>query len=188
MTAPFDLLLSVVIGASVVLASRGQLRLATRPWFASRQLAALVSLELMLLAPGAAYRYLFHPDWAFMYLLDTSGYSGMLAAGSLLLVVAAGVGTFWLGDFCARTGRLWLLLLALAVALAGLAVVVAVGSPRLAVVGSFAGWTGTYGLRPLGDSDLLLAMLVMGACLAVGWFHVLFRFAREGIRLARASR
>lgn len=188
MTAPIDLLLSVVVAASIVLTTRSQLRLSPQPWYATRYFAALATFEGMLLLPAAGYRYAFHPDWSFLYLFDASRYPGALTAGALVAVAAAAVGTFWLGDLLCRTGRVWALVLVLGGALAGIAAVATMGFGRMRLVGSHAQWVGTFGLRPLAETDLLLAILVMSGCVLIGWVFILYLFAREATALARTSR
>ncbi len=188
MTAPIDLLLSIAIAASVVLATRTQLRLSPQPWYATRYFAAVASFEAMVVLPAAGYRYGFHTDWSFLYLFEASRHASAVTVGGLVAVAGAAVGTFWLGDFLCRTGRVWALVLLLGGAIVGVGVVAALGLPRMALVGSHAQWVGTFGLRPLTSTDLLFALLIMGACVLLGWVFILYLFAREAAALARASR
>ena len=188
MTAPIDALLSFLLGGAIALACRVQLRLSPRPWYATRYFAALVGFMAMLVAPAAVYRYFFHPDWSAMYLVDASGSPSLFGFGALVAVVGAGLGAFVLGNYCARAHREWLLLTTLAVAAAGIAVVSAVGFHRIKVVGTFDQWQGSFGLRPLGETDLLPALAIMGACMLLAWLHVLILFVREGASVRSASR
>jgi hypothetical protein len=142
----------------------------------------------MLVIPGASYRYFFHPDWSAMYLVNASNFPALFGLVSLLAVAGSGVAAFVLGNYCARARREWLLLTMLAVAAAGVAVVSTVGAHRIRVVGTLAQWDGTYGLRTMYETDLILAVLIMGGCVLIAWLHVLFLFAREGAALRAASR
>lgn len=187
MTAPIDVLLAFVLGGAVALACRVQLRLSPRSWYDTRHFAALGGLLGMLVVPGASYRYFFHPDWSAMYLVNASNSPALFGLASLIGVAGSGVAAFVLGNYCARARREWLLLTMLAVAAAGVAVVATVGAHRIKVVGSLAQWEGTFGLRPVGETDLFLAMLIMGGCVVLAWIHVLVLFAREGAALRAAS-
>jgi hypothetical protein len=186
-TAPIDALLSFMLGGAIALACRVQLRLSPRPWYATRYFAALVGFNAMLVAPAAVYRYFFHPDWSAMYLVDASSFPALFGLGALVAVVGSGVGAFVLGAHCARAHREWLLLTTLAVAAAGIAVVAAVGYHRIRVVGSFEQWQGSFGLRPLLETELFVALALMGGCMLAGWLHVLIVFAFEGAAVRSAS-
>ena len=188
MTAPIDLLMSVIFGASAVLASRTQLRLSPQPWYATRYFAALLTFEGMLVLPASGYRLLFHPDWSFMYLFEASAHPAAYGAASLALLALVGVGTFCVGDFLSRTGRVWALIIVLGLAISGIATIAAVGAERLGTVGTHSQWAGTFGLHPLVETDLLFAVLIMGGCVAVGWVFILYIFIREAVALARTSR
>lgn len=179
-TAPIDLLLSLIFGGAVALASRGQLRVTSRPWYLTRYFVATVTFHGLVVLPAAAYRYVFHPDWAFMYLFDTSSFRVVFVSIGLLLVFAAGVAGFLLGKHCARTDRLWLLLTSMAVCAGGIALITTLGARRLSAVGSTAQWEGAFGLSPIMSTDLFPAVVVMGGCALVGWISVLASFAREG--------
>jgi hypothetical protein len=187
-TAPIDMLLAFVLGGAISLACRVQLRLNPRPWYATRYFAAMIGFFSLVFLPAAAYRYFFHPDWSVMYLLDTSSTPGLFGLIGLLLLGASAIGAFVLGNYCARAHREWLLLTTLALAVAGIATIAAIGVERIKLVGSFAQWQGSFGLRPLAATDLFLAVVVMGACAALAWLHILVLFAREGAAVRNASR
>ncbi len=188
MTAPLDVLLTFVLSGSLALACRVQLRLNPRPWYATRYFAMLLSLHGLVVLPAAAYRYFFHPDWAAMYLFPASETSGLFGLTALLSAGGAAVGAFILGHYCARTHREWVLLTTLALAIGGIATMAVLGAGRIAVVGTFTQWDGTFGLRPLRTTDLFAATMIMGACVLLAWLHVLVLFAREGSALRSASR
>ena len=188
MTAPIDVLLSVVLSGSVALACRGQLRQTPHAWYATRYFAALGAFDLMLFLPAAAYRYVFPIDGAFMYLFDASRYAAGTVALAVLAIAAASVGTFWLGDHCSRSGRIWLLLAVLGAAAVGIAVIATLGAPRIHLVGTHSQWVGSFGLLPMARTELLLAIVVMGLCMLVGWSYIVVQFVKEGVALARASR
>lgn len=187
MTAPIDLLLAFVLSGAVALACRIQLRLSPRPWYATRYFAVLATFFGLVVLPGAAYRYFFYPDWSVMYVVDASATAGLFAMVALLALAGAAVGAFILGNYCARGHREWLLLTVLALASAGIATIATTGAERIKQVGSFAQWHRTFGLRDLGETDLFLAVLVMGGLVMLAWVHVLVMFAREGAAVRSAS-
>lgn len=188
MTAFIDIFLSFVFGAAIALACRIQLRVSPRPWYATRYFYSLLVFQGMAVLPSAAYRYFFHPDWSAMYLFNASEVQSLFGLSSLALIFASGMGAFILGNFCARTQREWILLAGLAVAIAGIATVAVLGEDRFKVVGNFAQWTGSFGLRQFAETDLLPAVLLMGGCVVFAWLHILFLFAREGAAVRQASR
>lgn len=188
MTAPLDLLISVVFGGAIALASRGQLRVSSRPWYATRYFASAAIFQGLLVLPAAAYRYFFHPDWAAMYLFEASKATVIYGIAGLGLVLGAGVGTFGLGNYCARTHREWLILTVMALAVAAVVLMVVLLPERLLLVGSYAQWHGSFGLRALAETDLLPAVLVMDGCVLVGWVAVLAVFVREGASFVRPAR
>jgi len=179
-TVPIDLLLSVLFGGAVALASRGQLKVSSRPWYASRYFVATLAFHALVVLPAAAYRYVFHTDWAFMYFFDGSSLDGALVPAGLLLLLAASVGGFAIGTSCARTDRLWLLLTVMAACMGGIALVATLGARRLLSVGSTTEWDGGFGLSPITSTDLLPAIVVMGLCVLAGWISLLAFFAHEG--------
>jgi len=187
-TAPIDVLLSFVLGGAVALAARIQLRLSPRPWYATRYFASLGTLYGFLVVPAASYRYFLHPDWSAMYMVDVAPAQQFFGLGALLAVMGSGLGAFVLGNYCARAHREWILLASLAAAAGGIAMLAALGAGRIGVVGSHAQWTGTFGLREIGETDLLPAMLIMGLFVVGAWVHVLVVFAREGTAVRSASR
>jgi len=187
LTAPVDVLLCVVFGVTSALASRVQLRLSSQPWFSTRYFASLATFLLMVVMPSTAYRYFFHPDWATMYAFEASRATGLFAVVTLLIGLGAGVGAFWLGSYCCRERKDWILLVVLGVAVAALALIAALGSARIGQVGTYAQWVGEFGLQPLGATDVLPELLISVVALAVGWLYLLVFFAREGFALSRAS-
>jgi hypothetical protein len=188
LTAPLDALLSFVLGGFVALACRVQLRLSPRPWYATRYFAGLASFQLLVFLPAAFYRYYFFPDWSAMYLFNASQFHFWATGGGLVVAALMAIAAFVLGNRCARARREWLLLTALAVALAGLATVASLLVDRLWSVGSFAQWQRNFGLRQLTETDLLPALLAMGVCVLVAWLYMLVIFAREGSAMGHASR
>ena len=187
MTAPLDVLISVVLSGAVALACRGQLRVSSRSWYATRYFTALSTFLLLLVLPSAAYRYFFHPDWAAMYLIEASDLTVPFSVACLVAMSGAGVGTFALGSHCARSHREWLILTVLALAVGGIFVVAALSGTRLGQVGTYAQWHGSFGLRPLFTTDLWPALLVMGGCVLVVWIVMLVLYVREGVSFIRSS-
>ncbi len=179
-TIPIDVLLSIVFGSAIALSSRGQLRVSSRTWFTTRYFVATVAFHGLVVLPSAAYRYFFHPDWSYMYLVDTSFAPVALSITGLIVLLAAGVGAFLIGSYCVRSNREWLILTVIVTAVAGIALVATLGVSRLGVVGTTAQQLGSYGLLQLHETDLLPAMLVMGGCVLGGWIYILVLFSREG--------
>lgn len=180
MTAPIDVLLSIVFGSAIALASQGQLRVSSRSWFATRYFVATVAFHALVVLPSAAYRYFFHRDWSFMYLFDTTSAPVAFSILGLVVVFVAGICSFLVGSHCVRTNREWLILTIIVSAVGGIALVAVLGVSRLGVVGSTAQRLGSFGLQPLHLTDLLPAMAAMGACVLGGWIYILVLFAREG--------
>ena len=188
MTAPLDILIAYVLSGAVALTCRTQLRLSPRPWYATRDFAALCSLFGLVVIPASAYRYFLHPDWAAMYLFDVNQLSGLFGLLGLVLVFGSAVGAFALGNYCARAHREWILLASMAAAIGGIVTLSLLGLERIRLVGSHNQWVGTFGLRPLGETDLYWSALVMGALVIGAWLHVLWLLSREGSAIRNASR
>lgn len=188
MTAPIDALIAFVIAGALSLSCRVQLRISPRPWYATRYFLGLATLFGFLVIPSAAYRYFFHPDWSSMYLFDAARLPGVFGMGAIVVVLGSAMGAFVLGNYCARGHREWLLLAALALATAGIALAATFGADRIKVVGSHRQWEGAFGLQPLGETDLFPAVIVMGACVLLGWLHALLIFTREAAAVKNGSR
>lgn len=186
-TAPLDIVISVVLGGAIALAARGQLRVSSRSWYASRYFVVVATFQGFLVLPAAAYRYFFHPDWAYMYLFEASRATAVFGMVGLSAVLIAGIVSFSLGAYCARSQREWLILTVMGLAIALAVLATALGKARLVMVGSFDQWHGSFGLRPMFETDLLPALLVMGGCVVVGWITILAILTREGASFIRNS-
>lgn len=146
--------------------------------------ARVVALfALLVFAPACAYFLVFAGDWSYAYLVDARR---VPSAIELVLVAADGAAVV-AGFVLARrrlAARAFGAAIALVAAPLGVALVAAlVLAPRLAVEGTYAQFHGDYGTRPLVGGPVGIAVVWMGAVVAIGAF-----VAARALRFAAPSR
>lgn len=181
---PISFLLAYVTGIIASLSARAELRGTPRPALGTSGFRAFATYVLLVLVPSTVYFYAFHGDWFLLYLLDSTTVPSAVAL--LLFVVEAGVGAvgFVSGAHLVRMQRE-----SLAIAIALLTTVVAVAllfalRDRVATVGTYAQFHGTFGLKPWVESPLLPAVVLFATILLVGLVHTCIRTHWGGRRVA----
>jgi hypothetical protein len=185
-TVPFDLLLNFLIGASVALAARADLRERAVPVMKNRYIAGALVFELLIFWPIGIYLYALHRDWSWMYLLD-----GYKAPAVLGVAAMAGYLGMLIGGYAAvhvclqrRRDRLAYAVTGV-VALCLLALTIALGR-RLIGYGTYAEFHAGKAM-PLWHSKLGYVLAGAGPLFAAGWLFLLRHFEHEGQRLASQS-
>ena len=175
MPLPTVLFLAFATGIAAALAGRTELKVSPRPALITRASLAFLIFDFLVLVPASAYFYAFHGDWFLLYTFDVQR---IPSASALVGFVPEGVraaGGFALGAGLVRTQRE-----TIAGVTIGLAVLFGIGSAlvasdRLAMVGSYAQYRGSFGLVPFAEGPLFVGTITMSAILAVGLTFLLTR-------------
>jgi hypothetical protein len=155
-------------GVATAMASRRELRVSPRPALLSRGFAAYVLFATLVLVPVSVYFYVFHGDWSLLYLVDVRTVPSAVAMVGFVLEVGLGAVGFATGAALVRSQRE-----PLAGAAAGAAVLAGIlvawmARDRLAVVGSYAQFSGGFGLVPFVSAPVLPGALLMGTLMLAG--------------------
>lgn len=184
MNLPISFVIAYTSGIIASLASRAELRGTPRPALATSGFKAFATYVLLVLVPSTVYFYAFHGDWFLLYLIDATSVPS--AVGLLLFVVEAIVSAvgFASGAHLVRMQRE-----SLAVAMASLTAMLGMGlllvlRERVATVGTYAQFHGTFGLKPWLESPLLPAVVLFSTLLVVGLVHACVRTHWGGRRMA----
>lgn len=175
MPLPTVLSLAFLTGILSALAGRSEIKLSPRHPLLTRAFGAFAIFTACVMIPVSVYFYVFHGDWFLLYLVDVREVPSAVALIGFVLEGALGTGGFALGASLLRSQRE-----TAAGALAGLSLLVAVGLPlllreRLSRVGSFAQFTGGFGLVDYTAGPIFVGSLVMGAILATAIAFLLGR-------------
>lgn len=182
MPLPTLICLVFASGIAAALASRLELRVSPRPPLLTTSFGAFAVFTCLVAVPVGAYFYVFHGDWFLLYTIDVRRIPSALALVGFVLLFGIGALGFGVGASMVRGQRDTLggVLVGLAV-LAGGAVVF-VARDRLALVGTFRNYTGSFGLTSYGEGPLVRGSIVMGAILLVGTAFLLYRLVSSGRR------
>lgn len=169
-------------GVAAALASRGELRVSPRPPLLTRSFGAFAIATFWITLPVGLYFYVFHGDWFLLYLVDVQRVPSAVALIGFVLLEGVGSLGFALGASLTRSQRdvLGGAVVGLGVLAAG-ASVLAVRS-RLQLVGTFAQWSGGFGLVPFDEAPTLPGAILGATVLLVGHGVVLARLSYGGRR------
>lgn len=123
--------------------------------------------SLCVLLPISVYFYIFHGDWFLLYLIDVREIPSAVALVGFVLEGLLGVAGFSVGASLLRSQRE-----GVAGALAGTSLLLAVLVPvllrdRLGRVGTYAQFSGGFGMTDFSAGPLFLGTLVMSAAFLV---------------------
>lgn len=182
MPLPPFLLFAVTTGLSSALAARYELRTSPRPVPLTQGFAATMIYGALVVVPASVYFYAFHGDWFMLYSVDVQTIPSAVAllafVGEGLLV---GLG-YLLGASLVRSQREAVVGVLLGTFLAALAFVIYFYRDRLALVGSFAQFHGSFGLAAYGEGALFQGSVVIGGIVLLGWAFLLARVWYGGQR------
>lgn len=175
MPLPTVLFLAFATGIAAALAGRTELKISPRPALLTRSSLAFLIFDFLVLVPASAYFYAFHGDWFLLYVTDVQRIPSAVALVGFMLQGVLAAGGFALGAGLVRTQRE-----TIAGVMLGLSVLFAIGSTlvasdRLALVGSYAQYRGSFGLVPFTEGPLFVGTLTMGSILAIGLAFLLAR-------------
>ncbi len=163
------------MGTLAALAGRAEIKLSPKHPLLSRSFASFLAFVLVVLVPASVYLYLFHGDWFLLYTIDVREIPSAIALVGFVVEALVGVLGFALGATLLRgqheSGALGI---ALGTLLVGLAIPV-VFRARLEQVGSYAQWTGRFGLVDFTAAPLFASTLVMAGALVLGAAFLLVR-------------
>ncbi len=142
-TVPFDILFSFIIGTGLVLFCSRQLKGAPRAVL-NRYFLGAVLFQTFFYIPIGIYLYYFHPDWSWMYFINTADYSpttvkllGLIAIISYMLALIFG---FQWAQFLVRRNRESLVRRVLVIALVVLGLFSLFTLHRLFYIGDYTSW------------------------------------------------
>lgn len=172
---PTVLSLAFLTGILSALAGRSEIKLSPRHPLLTRAFGALAIFTVCVMIPVSVYFYVFHGDWFLLYLVDVRDVPSALALIGFVLEGALAAGGFAVGAALLRSQRE-----AAAGAVAGLALLVAIGVPlllrdRLSRVGSFSQYEGGFGLVDYTAGPIFAGGLLMGAILVLAMGFLLGR-------------
>ncbi len=161
MTLPTVVGLAFLVGVLAALAGRAEIKLSPRHPLLTRSFAALVIFSVCVLVPISVYFYVFHGDWFLLYLVDVRDVPSAVALVGFVLEAMLAMAGFALGASLLRSQRE-----GLAGGLAGAALLLAVLVPvllrdRLSRVGSYAQFSGGFGMTDFSAGPLLTGTVVM---------------------------
>lgn len=168
-------LLAIASGAAAAIASRRELRISPKHALLSSSFAAYSIFALLVLVPVSAYFYVWHGDWSLLYLVDVRTIPSAVALIAFVGQAGLGAGGFVVGSIFVRSQRE-----AVAAAIAALFGLAAIAlaffaSHRLSVVGTYAQYTGGFGLIPFTSSALLPGTILMSLLLLGGFAYLMYR-------------
>ncbi|AKF05287.1 hypothetical protein [Sandaracinus amylolyticus] len=175
MPLPTVLFLAFATGIAAALAGRTELKISPRPALLTRSSLAFLIFDFLVLVPASAYFYAFHGDWFLLYVLDVQRIPSAVALVGFVLEGLLAAGGFALGAGLVRTQRE-----TIAGVTIGLSLLFGIGaalaaSDRLAVVGSYAQYRGSFGLVPFTEGPLFLGTIAMCSIVAIGLAFLLAR-------------
>jgi len=140
-TVPFDIILSFILGAVIVLACSARVKEEESAFFNPYFLGAVL-FEVCFFLPFGVYLYYFYPDWSWMYFFDPGKLQPQTLKLLGLVAMACYLGSLILGfqvaQFLIRQGRAKVALLMIATALVGLGIFSLITINRLMFIGSYA--------------------------------------------------
>jgi hypothetical protein len=175
MPLPTVLFLAFAAGLAAALAARTELKISPRPSLVTRGALAFLIFDFLVLVPASAYFYVFHGDWFLLYAFDVRLIPSAIALiGFVFEGLLAALG-FVLGAGLVRSQREaiggGLVMLSTAAAIA----VPLIAAERLKMVGSYAQYTGNFGLVPFASGPLLLGTITMSGIVVFGLAFLLLR-------------
>lgn len=175
MPLPTVLFLAFATGIAAALAGRTELKISPRPALLTRSSLAFLIFDFLVLVPASAYFYVFHGDWFLLYVFDVRRIPSAVALVGFVGQGLLAAGGFALGAGLVRTQRETAagVLIAFSVTFGVGAALAA--SDRLAVVGSFAQYRGSFGLVSFAEGPLLLGAITMTGIIAIGLAFLLVR-------------
>ena len=182
MPLPTLICLTFASGVAAALASRVELRVSPRPPLLTRSFGAFAIATAWITLPVGLYFYVFHGDWFLLYTVDVDRIPSALVLVGFLLLGGVGALGFVAGASLTRNQRdsIGGAVAAIAILAGGAAVLVA--RERLAVVGTYAQWSGGFGLVSFAEGPALQGVILGGAILVVGHAFVLARLSFGGRR------
>lgn len=161
MTLPTVVGLAFLVGVLAALAGRAEIKLSPRHPLLTRSFGALVIFSTCVLVPISVYFYVFHGDWFLLYLMDVREIPSAVALVGFVLEALLGAAGFAVGASLLRSQRE-----GIAGGLAAAALLVAVLVPvalrdRLSRVGSYAQFSGGFGMTDFAAGPLLAGTVVM---------------------------
>lgn len=166
-------------GALSSYAGRDEIRHSGEAIWRSEAFFAYAMFVGLVLTPAALYFYVFHGDWFLFYWVDTRRAPWIWGLVTVLLLLGASYGGFWLGAAACRASRDSVARRSAVVAtLVALAVWPAAWD-RLSVVGSQRQFVRDYGLVPFLSSAPFYsgAVILLIASFAFGW--LVYRIDRQ---------
>lgn len=175
--------LAFAIGMAAALAARVELRVSPRHPLLTRSFGAYVLFASLVLVPISVYFYVFHGDWFLLYTFDVRQIPSAVALVGFVAEIGIGALGFLFGTLMVRNQRETLGGVMLGLAFLSAGIVMLVAEDRLRVVGSFAQFTGGFGLEPFADGPLMHGSIAMGGILTVAVAALLLRIATSGQRV-----
>lgn len=175
MTLPSVVALGFMVGALAALAGRAEIKLSPRHPLLTRSFAAFISFAVCVLVPISVYFYVFHGDWFLLYAVDVRDVPSAVALVGFVLEALVGVAGFVVGAMLLRSQREGAV-----GAVAGTALVLAVLVPvlfreRLSRVGSYAQWTGGFGLIDFTAGPIFFGTVFMSVAFLLATAFLLGR-------------
>ena len=164
------------------MAARIALRVSPRPPLLTRSFGAFAVFEALVLIPASVYFYVFHGDWFLLYTVDVRLIPSALALIGFFLLAGIGALGFVVGASMVRGQRDTLGSILVVISLLAAGAVVFVARDRLAVVGSYSQFAGSFGLKDFGQDALVQGTVVMGTIVVVGMGFLLYRLHLGGRR------
>ncbi|MCK9522777.1 MAG: hypothetical protein M0R76_06970 [Proteobacteria bacterium] len=180
MTIPMLVVFNMMFGASTAYGARVQIKNLQRPIFYNRYFAVIALFQVLLTLPAGAYFTAFYPDWAWMYLIDTSRTALGIHVMALLASPLAATAGYVIGYFSARSNSDWVTLLFLAFLGLAFAGLFAVAWDKIGYLGTYQQFHHRLNLVPFTQTSLFPSMIiaVLGLFAAAGYTG--YRFWHEG--------
>ncbi len=167
MPLPTVLFFAFAAGLAAALADRTELKISPRP--------SLLIFDFLVLVPASAYFYIFHGDWFLLYTFDVRRIPSAFALiGFVFEGLLAALG-FVLGAGLVRSQRETIGGGLIATSVVSAIAVPFAASARLEMVGSYAQYTGNFGLVPFASGPLLLGTITMSGIVIFGLAFLLLR-------------
>ena len=168
------------VGIASAFAGGSELRLSPRHALGTNSFFAFAAFLVLLVIPVSVYFYIFHGDWFLHYIVDVRRIPSALALLGFALEGGIGVLGFVVGAVLARGQRVAAGGAVIgACFLAGLSIYLMVPD-RLAVVGTYAQFRGSFGLSEYSGA-ILRGGLAMACYLILGTAFLLLRI-RLGLK------
>lgn len=175
MPLPTVLFLAFAAGLSAALAARSELKVSPRPSLLTRGALAFLIFDFLVLVPASAYFYIFHGDWFLLYAFDVRQIPSAIALIGFLFQGLLAALAFVFGAGLVRSQREAIGGGLIAVFATSAVAIPLLVSERLRMVGSYAQYTGNFGLVPFTSGPLLLGTIAMAGIVAFGLGFLLLR-------------